>query len=147
MKLSVFKTRNIKKIGFYILIGGLLLTIGTSHAKAQSYVKWVVPETATHLSNPIAGNQTVLPEGKKIYMSNCSPCHGNTGKGDGPAAAALNPKPADHTSTVLLKETDGSLYWKISEGRKPMPSYKKALTDAQRWELVNYIRSISKAKR
>lgn len=130
-----------------MLISGLLLIIGGSHAKAQAYKKWVAPETATHVSNPIAGNQSVLPEGKKIYMSNCSPCHGNNGKGDGPAAAALNPKPADHTSTALLSETDGSLYWKISEGRKPMPSYKKALTDAQRWELVNYIRSISKAKR
>ncbi|HVV55133.1 MAG TPA: cytochrome c, partial [Mucilaginibacter sp.] len=62
---------------------------------------------------------------------------------DGPAAVALNPKPADHSSEAVQKETDGSLFWKMSEGRKPMPSYKTMLSEKQRWELVDYIRTLA----
>jgi mono/diheme cytochrome c family protein len=64
----------------------------------------------------------------------------NNGKGNGIAAAALNPKPADHTSAALQKESDEALYWKMTEAHTPMPSYNQALTDTQRWMLVNYIR-------
>ena len=85
-----------------------------------------------------------MKEGGAIYTANCTPCHGTKGRGDGPAAAALDPKPADHTSAVMRSETDGSLFYKISEGRKPMPQYKTTFTEKQRWELVDYIRTLNK---
>ena len=64
------------------------------------------------------------------------------GKGDGPAAAALPPpKPANWTSAAVQKETDGEIFWKMSNGRGAMPPWKH-LPEKDRWELVNYIRTL-----
>ena len=69
-------------------------------------------------------------------------CHGASGKGDGAAAAALPPpKPADWTSAKVQAETDGELFWKITNGRGAMPPWKH-LPEKDRWELVNYIRTL-----
>ncbi len=52
-------------------------------------------------------------------------------------------KPADFTGAHMMGEmTDGEIFWKISEGR-PMPSFKKQLTEEQRWQLVNHVRSLA----
>jgi mono/diheme cytochrome c family protein len=104
-----------------------------------------VPGDAKDLKNPVASNPNSVKEGKALYTSLCAPCHGDKGKGDGPAAAALNPKPADHSSPNMVNESDGTIYYKISEGRNPMPQYKAALTENQRWNLVCYIRTLCKA--
>ena len=108
---------------------------------------WVVPADAAAVKNPLSGNTSVIPDGKTIYVANCGPCHGEKGRGDGPAAAGLNPKPADHSSALIQSETDGSLFWKLSEGRAPMPAYKKVFSDQQRWELIDYIRTLARTLR
>lgn len=118
----------------------------TGIANAQNAKPWVAPAAANQLKNPLAGINNALKEAKTLYITNCAPCHGNNGKGDGIAAVALKPKPADHTSVAVQKETDGSLYWKITQGRSPMPTYKQVFSDNQRWELVNYIRTLAKHK-
>lgn len=105
---------------------------------------WTTPKEAQIIKNPVDKNATALADGKKLYVTNCAPCHGDKGRGDGPAAQALSPKPADHSSALVQSETDGSLFWKLSEGRNPMPAYKKILTEQQRWELVNYIRTLGR---
>lgn len=105
---------------------------------------WVVPKEAQIIKNPIDKNSTALADAKKLYVTNCAPCHGDKGRGDGPAAQALSPKPADHSSATVQGESDGSLFWKLSEGRTPMPAYKKILTEQQRWELIDYIRTLAK---
>jgi mono/diheme cytochrome c family protein len=120
----------------------LIAVIPSRHLLAQSK-PWSVPKEYASLTNPLAGNQAALKDGKILYTANCSPCHGDKGKGDGPAAAALKPRPADHTSSLMLQETDGNIFYKISEGRTPMPQYKVTLTEKQRWELVTYIRTLS----
>ena len=112
---------------------------------AQSTTPWVAPKDADNVKNPLAGNASVLPEAKALYTANCAPCHGDKGRGDGPAAAGLNPKPADHSSAAIQSESDGSLFWKLSEGRAPMPAYKKIFSDQQRWELIDYIRTLAKS--
>ncbi|MEO8713075.1 MAG: cytochrome c [Parafilimonas sp.] len=116
----------------------------TSALSAQTKAAWVTPHDATLVKNPLTPDNTTLSEGKKLYTTYCTPCHGLKGKGDGAAAASLNPKPADHTSATVQNETDGSLFWKISEGHTPMPQYKAAFSETQRWELVNYIRTLAK---
>jgi mono/diheme cytochrome c family protein len=110
--------------------------------EAQS--KWVVPQAAASIKNPLANDAESIKTGRTLYKTQCSPCHGDMGKGDGPAAAALTPKPADHTSKIFQAESDGSLFYKISEGRKPMPAFKNSLNENQRWALINYIRTLSK---
>jgi mono/diheme cytochrome c family protein len=115
-----------------------------SQSMAQSATPWVAPKDVDNLKNPLAGNPTVIPDAKALYISNCGPCHGDKGRGDGPAAAGLNPKPADHSSVNVQSESDGALFWKMSEGRAPMPAYKKIFTDQQRWELIDYIRTLAK---
>jgi len=126
---------------FTIILG--VFGIFTVHAQSKP---WVAPAAAQGVKNPVASTPEILKAAKTLYITNCAPCHGDKGKGDGPAAAALTPKPADHTSTALRNEPDGSLFWKISEGRSPMPQYKKMLSETQRWELIDYIRSLSKPK-
>jgi len=120
------------------------LLASAMHADAQSK-PWPVPANVKDIRNPLAGNLNSAKEGKALYTSLCAPCHGDKGKGDGPAAAALNPKPADHSSPTMMNETDGSIFYKISEGRNPMPQFKATLTDDQRWALVCYIRTLCKA--
>ena len=122
----------------------LLVNLISMPLFAQQRVPWVAPKTAQDTKNPVSADKSALTEGKTLYTTNCAPCHGDKGRGDGPAAQALTPKPADHSSAAVQSETDGSLFWKVSEGRKPMPAYKQVLTDKQRWELVNYIRTLAK---
>jgi mono/diheme cytochrome c family protein len=141
------KTNQQSKANKKWLFIALVLLFGAISTPSFAQSKpWVAPKIADGVKNPCPVNSAGLAGAKKLYATNCSPCHGDKGKGDGVAAAALNPKPADHTSAAVQNETDGSLYWKLSEGRNPMPSYKKILTDQQRWEMVNYIRALA-AKR
>jgi mono/diheme cytochrome c family protein len=80
-----------------------------------------------------------------VFQDNCTICHGDQGKGDGPGASALTTKPANFTDPKLMKaETDGSIFYKMSEGRDLMPAWKDVLPETQRWELVNYIRELGK---
>jgi len=74
----------------------------------------------------------------------CAICHGKKGKGDGVAGMALKPRPADFTKDVIQKQTDGAIYWKLTEGKAPMAAYKETLSEEQRWQLVNFIRSLRK---
>lgn len=117
-------------------ISGLLL--------AQSS-DWRAPASVANRPNPVAGNANATALGEKIYVSNCLTCHGPNGKGDGPGAVALERKPADLGARIRATgEKDGELFWKISEGRAPMITWKASLSETQRWELVNFIRTFAK---
>lgn len=105
--------------------------------------KWVAPPEAKNVKNPVAKSDKVIADGKKITEANCVPCHGPKGLGDGPAAAALPVKPANWTSPAVQAETDGEIFWKIANGRGPMPPWKH-LPDNDRWALVHFIRSLKK---
>lgn len=105
--------------------------------------KWVAPSDAKNLKNPLAKSDKAVTDGKKIAETNCAPCHGPKGLGDGPAAAALPVKPANWTSPAVQAESDGELFWKITNGRGPMPPWKH-LSENDRWALVQYIRSLKR---
>lgn len=129
-----------KKILLFVLP---IAVLPSSAILAQSK-PWPVPAQAASRKSPVVNTEATIKDGKTLYQSYCTPCHGEKGKGDGPAAAALTPKPADHTSAMMLNETDGTLFFKLSEGRTPMPPYKTALNETQRWELIAYIRTLNK---
>lgn len=146
--MNILKNKNkskIAQISFFFALFLFSLLIGIT-AKAQKKV-WTAPKEANDVKNPLAGNTDVIKYAKVLYVNYCSPCHGNSGKGDGIAAAGLPVRPADHTSDKVQEQTDGALFWMITTGNTPMPSYKTALTENQRWELVDYIRTLAKHKK
>ena len=79
-----------------------------------------------------------------MYAENCAQCHGETGRGDGTEARKCDPKPADFTDVPHMNAvTDGALFYQISQGRKPMPAFKRRMTEEQRWQLVLLIRAFA----
>ena len=95
--------------------------------------------------SPVDADEDSVARGAEIYSSNCASCHGNTGMGDGIAANSLEPAPSPvaHTSRRM---GDGYLFWRISEGGVPfetaMPSWKTILSESDRWDVINYMRSL-----
>jgi len=120
------------------VVAGAALTLVAGVPGALAQGPWVAPPEAKSLKNPVKG----VGDAKKVVETNCVTCHGASGHGDGPAAAALPPpKPANWTSVAVQKQTDGEIFWKISNGRGAMPPWKH-LPEKERWEVVNYIRSL-----
>jgi mono/diheme cytochrome c family protein len=114
-------------------------------AAADDDKPWVAPEDARQVKNPVPVNPDTLAAGAQLFHENCAPCHGETGKGDGETGKIIKKKPANFTDAKLMsEETDGSLFWKMGEGRGPMPSWKDEISDKERWQLVNYIRKLTK---
>ena len=104
---------------------------------------WPVPAEAARLKNPVKATPENLAAARAIYMDKCANCHGDKGLGDGPEAGMYDPPPASlNDATLMNAMPDGELYWKITEGRKPMPSFKNQLSDEQRWQLVNFLRTL-----
>lgn len=125
----------------------ILLTFLITNATFSQNSKWTAPKDADNLKNPVPSSTQAIEEGKTLYTTYCVACHGEKGKGDGVAAAGLNVKPADHSSATIQNQTDGALFWEMTEGHNPMPSYKQAFNETQRWELVNYIRTLAKKQK
>jgi copper transport protein len=96
--------------------------------------------------NPIPPNSESIAAGKAVFMVHCVPCHGETGKGDGPLGVVLNPRPADLSlHAVPGVHTDAQLYEWITNGfpGSRMPAWKSQLSDTDRWNLVNFIRTLA----
>jgi len=106
---------------------------------------WVAPDDAKKVKNPVPANQESLAAAQQLFQDNCVLCHGEKGEGDGPGAKTIKVKPANFADPKLqASETDGALFWKMTNGRGPMPSWKDDLTDKERWQLVKYIRKLGK---
>ena len=119
---------------------------GHDAKKAPAAAHWMAPEDAAQRKNPVAAGAASSARGEKLFQANCASCHGAGGKGNGPAGAALDPKPADLTA-MAGQHPDGDFAWKIANGRGSMPAWKRALQDEQIWDLVNYIQGLAKPKK
>ena len=108
----------------------------------QAKKPWVVPDKYVKMKNPVVANAESMKTGKDLWMRNCQSCHGKSGHGDGTKAAQLKTEPGNLSLPEDQKQSDGSLFYKISEGREDMPGFKKKIPDAEDiWGVVNYIRS------
>jgi len=117
-----------------------------SRAHAQetgSGAKWEAPAVQAQKKNPVAPNESSLAAGQKIYLRRCAACHGKTGNGDGPDAVALGLHPAKFSDPKLREESDGALFWKITSGKKPMPDYGRRLSPTDRWNVINFLRTLA----
>jgi hypothetical protein len=120
--------------GIMVLGGGLLATGLINPASSIESMK-----------NPIPPNLESLGRGRVLFDANCVTCHGQFGFGDGPAAAALNPPPANLQVHLAAGHTDGQLFYWISNGisNTAMQGFADRLTEAQRWDVINYIRTFA----
>ena len=129
----------------------LALGLVWSHALRRAPVAWGQDAVAERLQR--LEQQRLLQRGKRLYRRACAPCHGARGDGRGPAAAALDPKPHDFTTGMYkfrstpfnAMPTDADLMRTISEGvpGTAMPAWKRLLSESQRFDLAQYIKSFA----
>lgn len=131
------------KAKFQILVVITFIGFNYSTLVAQT-AAWVAPKAANEVKNPFKDNAAAAAKGKTLFNQMCALCHGKLGDGTGGGGATLKPKPANFLSAAIKNEKDGALFWKMTEGKPPMASYKDMLTADQRWQLVTYIRQLQK---
>jgi mono/diheme cytochrome c family protein len=100
--------------------------------------EWKAPPAAAGRSNPVPADPESVAAGETLFNRYCASCHGMNAKGNNGAAADL-------TSQAVQDQSDGALFWKISQGRSPMPSFANTLTAHQGWDIINYIRTLASA--
>lgn len=103
---------------------------------------WKAPVWTDSLYNPYNIEPLTLPQAQEVYNLYCIRCHG--GQGQGYAQEHTAQEMPDFKQDWFRQQSDGALYWKIREGRGIMPGYKSKLSNEQQWQLVEYIRDLSK---
>jgi mono/diheme cytochrome c family protein len=93
------------------------------------------------LKNPVAFTPESIKRGREKFQTYCSPCHGPDAKGKGPVSKKFIPPP-DLTSDFIKSRSDGYLYSTIRNGGAIMPAYGKSISAQERWDIVNFIRSL-----
>jgi mono/diheme cytochrome c family protein len=103
---------------------------------------WTIPPDATQRSSPLSATPSVLKDGKSVFTSRCEKCHGADGAGNGPASDPKHPAANLTDASHASENPDGVLFYKIWNGRKPMPAFKTELTRDKVWAVVEYVKSI-----
>ena len=132
-----------------VLVFSALIALGAGILNAFTSVntpdsKWMAPASANGKKNPVATSAASIEAGKKIYSKECASCHGKKGFGDGPKASDLSKEPHNLSTKEFQSQSDGAIFWKITKGNKPMPTFATAYTDEERWNVVNYLRTLGK---
>jgi mono/diheme cytochrome c family protein len=133
-----------KKLAGTLFVVLLLVAAGSAVYAFFHPGPWIVPEEAKRVVNPLQPSQANLPAARALYLDKCTECHGDAGNGDGSQAKMYDPRPTNFTDAARMNSvSDGELFYKISEGHRPMPAFKKRYTEEQRWQLVLFLRSLA----
>jgi mono/diheme cytochrome c family protein len=144
MSIAPKRSRALPKAMFLLILAIVAAAIVYSAVNKAPW-SWPVPEEAKQLKNPLQPTAPALKSARQVYADKCAHCHGDTGKGDGRDAGRYDPAPTDFTDAKRVSgASDGELFYKISEGKKPMPVFKSKLSEDERWELVLLIRSFAR---
>lgn len=104
-----------------------------------------IPDSYSGMQNSVTPDEASLARGAETFNYYCVPCHGESGMGDGEFADQYSPQPAPIAHTSLMMGDD-YLFWRVSEGGVPfntaMVIFKERLTPEDRWDVINYVRSI-----
>jgi hypothetical protein len=100
---------------------------------------------ALHLHNPLLPSEGVIEKGRRGFLTFCSPCHGDLGRGDSRLAGQFPNPPTLHSDKVR-SWPDGRIYHVITEGQNVMPSYASQIRSDDRWEIIHYIRVLQRAQ-
>ena len=116
----------------------------------QEHMHAEIPAAYQGLQNPFAHDEEAIAAGKLIFEANCAPCHGLSGRGDGPAAADLDPKPANLAdSNMIGMHGDDYLFWRVNEGgaqapfNSAMPAWKSTLSEEEIWQVISYVHTLA----
>lgn len=135
-----------KKITLQITLvaaAGVAVALMASATVRGQDTTWEVPDDAKAMENPVEATPDSIATGKDIYERRCLMCHGDTAKGDGRATRTIKPAPPDmSTAEARDSMTDGEMFYKISEGKRPMPPQKGKISDEEIWSVVNYVRTL-----
>ena len=132
-----------KRLARLLLVFAAAAFVGAAQDDAGP---WRAPDEAKTVKNPLEPTAEDVAAGQHLFRLNCQGCHGPKGDGNGAAAPGLPRKPADFTDAMkMIATTDGELFWKITTGRPPMPPWTQ-LSDAERWQLVSYLRTFAKTR-
>lgn len=123
--------------------------IASPPAQDFANAHWDIPADADKKLNPVTASEESVAKGKELYLArkgNCVFCHGESGAGNKESLPKLRRKPADLTNKErMTKMSDGEIFWKISLGIPGiMPGREKQLTEEERWNVVNYVRTLAK---
>jgi mono/diheme cytochrome c family protein len=102
---------------------------------------WIVSADKKAKLSKYEFTDSIRKHGREIYENNCISCHGHPGLGDG---QKFTPPPPDPTSVKMQQNTDGDMFYKITEGRGQMSSFKDILSPGDIWSAIAYIRSFNK---
>lgn len=116
-----------------------IISLFGTYVKAQT--PWVVPDDKKGLLAPVKFNDETSKLGQDVYNKTCVSCHGHPGQTD---QAKLVPIPKDPASKEYQANLDGELFYKITEGRGLMPSFKKMLKSEEIWHIISYVRTFNK---
>jgi mono/diheme cytochrome c family protein len=94
------------------------------------------------LKNPLTATSENLAHGKELFLTNCAPCHGESGTGNGTVAHLLKDHPKNLVTGQSKDLPDGYIYGVIRNGVLLMPSYGDAMSSNERWQVVLYVRSL-----
>jgi mono/diheme cytochrome c family protein len=134
-----------KNFRWLVIVGLIVLFLAGAAALVLSVGSWNIPSAAKKLRNPVPATGEAVDDGMFNYMKHCQSCHGADGDGKSGRAEELSVKPSDLTDAhEMAARTDGEIFWQITHGRNPMPSFQGKLTETERWQLVDYIRSLAK---
>jgi mono/diheme cytochrome c family protein len=133
-----------RRLGKVFFVAALTLAAMSLVFAAREKRTWNIPDDAKQRKNPQQFSPEALRAARELYLDNCAQCHGEHGKGDGPEATMHDPLPADLSNRKFNDGlTDGEIFYQISEGKKPMPAFKRRFTEEQRWQLVFLVRSFA----
>jgi mono/diheme cytochrome c family protein len=137
-----FKPNRTLRLILLVIALGLICVAGWLAITGKK--PWIIPAMEKTRKNPLTASAAALNAARPVFDQKCSDCHGDGGKGDGSDAMMYDPPPANLTDAAHInKLTDGEIYYQITEGRKPMPSFKTKLTEEQRWQLVLLVRAFA----
>ena len=120
-----------------VLVAATLLS--AQNVNYEQDAKWRAPDEAASKPNPLADKPELAAGGKKLFKRNCVECHGESGQG--------LKKAADLQLPMVQAQSDGTLYWKITNGNPDhgMPSF-SGIPELQRWQIVLYLRTLRRGE-